>query len=290
VFPFATETSFDSVHASQEKPMPRDKPSIIRRKTAHWRLWTLSFALALVVPVPALAEPCPDEAGLEAECVAESPWYDANRLAVHFASADGEADWLFELASGSEYRITLDEKLGDAPVVGVIMVVGGQVMISKGLELELGGETDSLDAPALVQQLTLKLLQHAYPQGREQVLGVENFRMTRNYLYLTAATSRASAEFAPPWTVTGKIDNGNFDYVDFELDFEAPDVDYRAQFSGRWEKLVDPVAFPDSMIIEDWRVWPLVPQPDPPPFRPGWTARDMRIVTLGDLRRIMGGG
>jgi len=270
--------------------MPRDKPSIIRHKTAQWRLWPLFFALALVVPAPTLAEPCPDEAGLEAECVAESPWYLANRLAVHFASTDGEADWLFEMASGSEYRITLDEKLGDEPVSGIIIVLGGKVMISTGLELELGGETDSLDAPALVQQLTLKLLQHAYPRGREQVLGVESFRLTRNNLYLTAATSRASAEFAPPWTVTGSIDNGNFDWVDFELDFEAPEVDYRARFSGRWEELPEPATFPDSMIIEDWRVWPLVPQPDPASLRRGWMARDMRIVTLGDLRRILSGG
>lgn len=250
----------------------------------------LIFLLIFVMPGVALADPCADEPGTEEACLADSPWYDANRLAVHFTSTDGKADWLFEIASGSEYRITLDENFGGEPVAGAIMVLGGKIMITKGLELELGGETDSLDAPALVQQLTLKLLQHAFPQGRGQVLGVENFRMTRQHLYLTAATSRASAEFSPPWTVTGTIDNGNFDWVDFELDFEAPDVDYRAQFSGRWEELPDPIHFPDTMIIEDWRVWPLVPQPDPPPLHPGWTARDMRIVTLGDLRRILGGG
>ncbi len=250
----------------------------------------LIFLSILALPGPALADPCPDESGTEEACLAGSPWYDANRLTLHFESADGEADWLFELASGSEFRITLDENFGDEPVAGIIMVVGGGVMISQGLALELGGEADSLDAPSLVQQLTLKLLQHVFPQGRAQVRGVEDFRVRREHLNLTAATSRASAEFAAPWMVTGNINNGNFDWVDFELDFEAPYVDYRAKFSGRWEQLPDPIVFPDTMIIEDWQVWPLVPQPDPPPFNPGWTARDMRIVTLGDLRRIMGGG
>ncbi len=263
---------------------------MIRREDPPRWLWLLLVLAMIALPMRALADPCPDEAGLETDCIGESPWYLANRLAVHFASTDGEADWLFEMASGSEYRITLDEKLGEEPVAGVILVLDGKVMISKGLELILGSETDSLDTPALVQQLTLKLLQHAFPLGRDQVQGVENFRVRREHLYLTAATSRASAEFAPPWTVTGTIDNGNYDWVDFQLDFEAPDVAYRAQFSGRWEKLGDPVAFPDSMIIEDWQVWPLVPQSDPPPLHPGWTARDMRIVTLGDLRRVMGGG
>lgn len=264
---------------------------MIRYQAVARRLWSLLLlALVLVMPVRAVAEPCPDEPGTEEACLAGSPWYLANRLTVHFESTDGEADWLFEMASGSEYRITLDESFGSEPVAGIIMVLGGQVMITKGLELELGSETDSLDAPALVQQLTLKLLQHVFPKGRGQVLGVENFRVTRQHLYLMATTSRASAEFAPPWTATGNIDNGNFDWVDFELDFEAPDMGYRAQFSGRWEELPNPVVFPDSMIIEDWQVWPLVPQPDPPPLHPGWTARDMRIVTLGDLRRIMGGG
>jgi len=90
--------------------------------------------------------------------------------------------------------------------------------------------------------------------------------------------------------VTGTVDNGNFDWVDFDLTFEAPDVDYRARFSGRWEQLPDPITFPDTMIIEDWQIWPLAPQSDPAPLKPGRTARDMRIVTLGDLRRIIDGG
>ena len=249
----------------------------------------LLLLLALALPAPAQADPCPDLPDGEDSCVAESPWYMANRLAVHFESADGEADWLYEIASGSEYRITLTERFGDSPATGTVMMLGG-VMLSKGLELELGSESGSLDAAVLVQQLTLKLLQHVFPQGRGQVRGVEDFRVRREHLYLTAGNSRASAEFAPPWMVTGAVDNGNFDWVDFDLDFEAPDVDYRARFSGRWEELPDPVVFRDTMIIEDWQVWPLVEQPDPPPFKPGAIARDMRIVTLGDLRRIMGGG
>jgi hypothetical protein len=250
----------------------------------------LILLLILALPGAALADPCPDESGTEENCLADSPWYMANRLTVHFESVDGEADWLFEMVSGSEFRIMLDEKFGDKPVAGIVMVLGGQIMITRGLDLALGGETDSLDAPSLVQQLTLKLLQHVFPQGRGQVRGVENFRVRREHLYLTAATSRASTEFAPPWMVSGYIDNGNFDWVDFELEFEAPDADYQARFSGRWEELPDPIIFRDTMIIEDWQVWPLVPQPYPPPFIPGATARDMRIVTLGDLRRIMGGG
>jgi hypothetical protein len=108
---------------------------MIRHKTPPARLWPL-LLLALAMPGAALADPCPDEPGTEEACLADSPWYMANRLGVHFASTDGEADWLFEMASGSEYRITLDEKFGDEPVTGVIMVLDGGVMISKGLALE----------------------------------------------------------------------------------------------------------------------------------------------------------
>lgn len=244
----------------------------------------------LALPASALAEPCPDEPGGEMACVGKSPWYEANRLELHFESAGDEADWLFELASGSEYRITLEERFGEAKASGVIMVLDGRVMLTRGLELEPENATGSLDAAALVQQLTLKLLQHAYPGGPDQVLGVEAFRVRREHLYITAATSRASTEFAPPWMATGQVDNGNFDWVDFELEFEAPDVDYRAVFAGRWEELPEPVVFPDTMVIEDWQIWPLAPQPDPAYLKPGWTARDMRIITLGDLRRIMEGG
>lgn len=254
------------------------------------RRWYLLAIAVLFLPNAAIADPCPDELGTEESCVANSPWYRANLLTVHFESADGQADWRYELASGAEYRITLDERLGGPTVKGTIMVIDGRVMLTHGLNLDADNATDSLDAPALVQQLTLKLLQNVYPKGRDEVLGVEDFRVRREHLYLTAATSRASTEFAPPWSVTGTVDNGNFGWVDFDLTFEAPDVDYQARFSGRWEKRSDPVTFPDTTIIEDWQVWPLAPQPDPAPLKPGRTARDMRIITLGDLRRIMDGG
>jgi hypothetical protein len=249
----------------------------------------LAFTTALLSG-PALADPCPDEPGGEEACVASSPWYEANRLAIHFESEDGEADWLFEVASASEYRITLDERFGDAPASGTVMVIDGRIMLTKDLEIDEGSATDSLDAAALVQQLTLKLLQHAYPGGRQEVLGVEAFRVRREHLSIAAATRRASTEFGPPWMVTGQIDNANFDWVDFELEFEVPDVEYRASFSGRWEELADPVVFRDTMAIEDWQVWPLTPQPEPAYLKPGSTARDMRIITLGDLRRILDGG
>ena len=255
----------------------------------------LSLLLAVALPVLALpglalADPCPDIPGTEEECTGESPWYMANRLRLHLESGEDKADWLFEIAAAGEYRITLNQHIAGENQAGTLIVLEGGVMITRGLELEPGHEADSLDAAALVQQLTLKLLQHAYPGGRAQVLGVEDFRVRREHLYIDAATSRAQAEFAPPWMVTGQIDNGNFDWVDFELDFEVPDVDYRALITGRWEVLPDPVEFRDSMIIEDWQVWPLAGQPDPAPLKPGWIARDMRIVTLGDLRRIVGGG
>lgn len=252
-------------------------------------LLVLAFAV-LALPGPALADPCPDIPGTEEECTGDSPWYMANRLRLHLESGEDVADWLFEIASGSEYRINLDQDIGGVAQAGTLILVDGRVMITRGMELELGSEAGSMDAAALVQQLTLKLLQHAYPQGRNQVLGVESFRVRREHLYIDAATPRAAAQFAPPWMVTGQVDNGNFDWVDFELDFEAPDVDYRALITGRWEELPDPIVFRDTMVIEDWQVWPLAEQPDPAPLKPGWTARDMRIVTLGDLRRIMAGG
>lgn len=251
----------------------------------------LIFLLLLALPAAASADPCPDIPGGEEDCTGASPWYDANRLAVHFKSPDGEADWLYEITAGGEYRVTLDERFGDAPVSGVIMVIGGgTVMLTRGLDPEPGSETASLDLAALIQQLTLKLLQHAYPQGRGQVLGVEAFRLRRENMSIGAANSRAATSFAPPWMLTGAVDNGNYDWVDFELDFEAPDEDYRAQLTGRWEEIAHPAEFRDAMNIGEWRIWPLVPQPYPPPLKPGLAGEDQRIVTLGALRRIIGGG
>lgn len=258
--------------------------------TAAGTLRALAMISLLAMPVVARAAACPDVAGAEQECVADSPWFAANRLEIHFESEDGVADWLFELASGAEYRITLDERFADEPRrTGVLMMVGGAVMITQGLDLTPETAFDRLDTASLVQKLVLQLLQHVFPQGPEEVSGITQFRVTRDNLGISAATARARTDFAPPWSVTGYADNGNFGYLVFDLEFEAPDVDYRARFSGRWEARPDAYEFRDAMLIGDWLVWPLEPELYWSSLRPGLPAGNLQIDRLGRLRRIIEG-
>ncbi len=253
-------------------------------------LGTLTMISLLALPVVARAEPCPDVAGAERECVADSPWYAANRLEIRFESEDGAADWLFELASGAEYRITLDERFeGEPERTGVLMMVGGEVMITQGLALTPETALERLDTATLVQKLALQLLQHVFAQGPEEVTGIRYFRVTRNNLQISAATTRARTDFDPPWSVTGYVDNSNDDFIAFDMEFEAPDVDYRARFSGRWEVRPDEYDFRDAMIIENWLVWPLDPDRYWSSLRPGYPAGSLQIDRLGKLRRIIEG-
>ena len=254
-----------------------------------FRALTMASLLALPTAGAARAAPCPDLPGAEQECVADSPWYAANRLEIRFESEDGAADWLFELASGAEYRITLDERLGGEPErTGVLMMVGGEVMITRGMDLTPETAFDRLDTASLIQKLVLQLLQHVFAQGPEEVFGIKHFRVTRDNLRISAATPRARTDFAPPWSVTGFVDNGSYGYIAFDMEFEAPDVGYRARFTGRWEARPDAYEFRDAMLIEDWLVWPLEPEVYWSSLRPGLPAGHLQIDRLGKLRRIIG--
>ncbi len=248
----------------------------------------MASLLTLAAAGAARAAPCPDVPGTEQECVAGSPWYAANRLEVHFESEDGAADWLYELSSGAEYRITLDERLGGEPQrTGVLMMVGGEVLITRGMDLTPETALDRLDTASLVQKLVLQLLQHVFPDGPEEVSGIKHFEVARENLQISAATTRARTDFAPPWSVAGTVDNANFGYIAFDLEFEVPEVDYRARFAGRWEERPEPYEFRDAMLIDDWLVWPLEPELYWSSLRPGLPAGRLQIDRLGKLRRII---
>ena len=57
------------------------------------------------------------------------------------------------------------------PMAGNVGLVGGQVMLSKGLTLEPGYQIDALDAPVLSMRLVMIVLKRVFPKGPDQVVG-----------------------------------------------------------------------------------------------------------------------
>jgi hypothetical protein len=81
---------------------------------------------------------------------------------------------------------------------GSIAMVGGRVMLTKGLKLERGYEIDALDGPVLSMQLVLHLLDRVFPKGPSSIPQGQQIDR-KDPIAIRYATPSASGRIAAPW-------------------------------------------------------------------------------------------
>ena len=107
------------------------------------------------------------------------------------------------------------------PMRGKVGLVGGRVMIVRGLELAPGAEIDAIDGPVLSMRLALTVLARLFPNGPHTVLGLQ--RVTReDDVGIEFSTPTASGSIGAPWHVSGSVENYNTDVVNFDLALTVP--------------------------------------------------------------------
>jgi hypothetical protein len=150
-------------------------------------------------------------------------------------------------------------------MAGTIAMVGGRVMLTKGLKLEPGYEIDALDAPVLSIKLVMIVLGRVFPKGPEEVTGARNIGRT-NTIGIKYATPSASGYIAPPWHVKGKVNKLADGTVTFDmaLTFPLEQTDkknrtYTMNMSGQLSMLGRPV-FLDADSLDGWTTYGIGPQ------------------------------
>lgn len=154
----------------------------------------IAFCL-LMLPATALAQIAP-----------ETRWADPSYvvLDVQFPSDGYHANWeLFrccgDLLVHSELSIP-----GEAEV-GELLMVQRRVVLSRGFGEHQQAMGGSLDAPALMMQLVLRLLERGEPGGPSVVVGELGVNVYEQIMDIMLDTGTAVGGFQAPWSVHGLV-------------------------------------------------------------------------------------
>jgi hypothetical protein len=170
----------------------------------------LFLALALI-PVTVTAQIAP-----------ETRWADPTHvvLDVEFPGDGYHANWeLFRCQCGdllvrSELNIPGEAEKGET------LMVANRAVLTRGFgeyQEEMAG---SLDAPALMMQTALRLLERAEPGGPSKVQEEIQVDVTEEIMNIMLDTGTAAGGYQAPWTVTGAIAPAGEAKHRFDLDFK----------------------------------------------------------------------
>ena len=202
------------------------------------------------------------------ECDDVSAWAVFTRVALRqsVSGSDRAIEWL-----GSFDHETLDVSIDIAthgakePMAGTVGLVGGQVMLTRGLSLQPGREIDALDAPVLSMRLVMILLKRAFPKGPDEIVGPTDVDQAGR-VGIKYATPSASGYIPAPWHVKGKVSRLADGTLPFELALSFPLQRQDKQrgsltinMKGELAMLGRPV-FRDTDSLEGWTTYGLGPQ------------------------------
>jgi hypothetical protein len=211
----------------------------------------IAWLMALCLPAVALAQ------------IGETTrWADPSRvkLDVEFPGDGYHASWdLYRCACGdllvrSELSAPGEVDTGDT------LLVGGRAVLSRGFgeaQAELGA---SLDAPALMMQLALQLLERAEPGGPARITSVREIDLLEKDQPIQLETHSAVGGFQAPWSLKGRIAPVGDRQRRFDLHFEfmagagseASQAGMRLEGQAWFEPAEFPV--PGSTLLQDWRI------------------------------------
>jgi hypothetical protein len=224
----------------------------------------LSSFLAIVLACPSRTFASCNK---DPECDDISAWTGLTKIVLKQSSSGSNesVEWTasFEQDSGD---ILIDVIPHGSPNAesGSVGLIGGRIMITKGLKLEPGYEIDSLDAPVLSIRLLMAVLGRVFPKGPQQISEAQAIDRT-DPLGIKYATPSASGYIPPHWSVTGKVSKGDQGEIQFSFALTFPTGvegghgKMKLHMEGLLSTLGQPV-FLDSDSLVQWTTYGLGPR------------------------------
>ena len=186
-------------------------------------------------------------------------WNDFSAVTLTFAEGKALGTTWTGVFDDARRDFLLDVQIREPePMQGQVGLVGGRVMIVRGLKLEPGAEIDAMDGPVLSMRLALVVLGRLFPNGPHTVLGLQ--RVTRDdEVGIQFSTPTAVGSIGAPWRVSGSVENYNTDVVNFDLTLTVParngpkGATGTVRLKGRLSARTGPV-FRDDMRLDGWTV------------------------------------
>ena len=214
------------------------------------RFFSLVFLLLLSLPV-------------EAELPPETRWADPSsvRLDVDFPGNGYHASWVMFRCQCGDMLIRWELNIPGETEKGETLLVNGRVVLSRGFgerQAELGS---SLDAPALMMQTVLLLLERSAPEGPSAIS--ENTEVAAedkiNPIHVDSGT--AAGSYIAPWLLKGTIRPTSETRRKFDLDFTfstgnpGEELAGNMRLSGLAEYGDGEFPQPPSTPLEGWQLF-----------------------------------
>ncbi|HEY2397187.1 MAG TPA: hypothetical protein VGH81_14585 [Rudaea sp.] len=246
----------------------------------------LSVTLGLIAGRAALA--CEDSSSVTAA------WFKVNHAIIEM-SEPGSRDkqtYSFDLAKNGDLRLMSTTTTQAKVTQGALMLISGALLI-RDLSVTRGEEIDAIDAPAIVLQLTNKLLAEATKKTPEKLKGKYVVDVKEEFRPICAATMSAEAEYLAPWSIAGDVEATAPGVLDYRLthSFSAEGETHKILYTGQWKQSATPVTFDDAVSIEGWHVYRLGPirrqQGTSTILDYGASIDSATYKTVGELRKAM---
>ena len=178
----------------------------------RWRLSTSAAAVAVLWAALLSA------AGLSPE----TRWADPSRvrLDIEFPGNGYHANWELFRCDCGDLLVRSQLEVPGSTERGETVLVGGRALLSRGFGDELGGDEASLDAPALMMQLALRLLERSVPAGPSAVRSPTEVDIEDEINHIHLDTGDAVGSFLAPWSISGRIVPVGDETRRFDLRFE----------------------------------------------------------------------
>ena len=226
---------------------------------------TLRTSIVMAVLVTAAAATSAQGAcRVESEiCAAGSPWLRANNatVRVEFAGTGERAVLAFSFLSPSNVVIDTEHHEKDKAKSGRVLLVDGQMMLTRDVELEKGREIQALDGPLLFYQLAISLLSTAFPEGPDGVQRRSIVDLEEGRRGIFVETSSTSGFFGAPWHMKGSVNRTSPDSIAYAFEFEFTSAKSRRELrlDGTWSsdaaKALDP-----ALSLMGWTAFFLEPR------------------------------
>jgi hypothetical protein len=180
------------------------------------------------------------------------------RLDVEFPGNGYHASWLLHRCTCGDLLIESELNLPGEVEKGELLLVGQRAVLERGFKsAELESEM-SWDAPALMMQLAVQLLERSLPDGPASVVQrtVVSFEEEREGIVLDSGN--AVGGFPAPWAVTTMAEPFQQKYRRFDLKFTfavpgaVDEAEMRLKGVGDYSERAFPLA--GDMPLADWKL------------------------------------
>jgi hypothetical protein len=216
-------------------------------------------------------------------------WRDAVTadLDVDFGGTGFHARWRFHRCHCGDLLVQVEQIAPDGVLTGELLLVGGQILLSRGFEGQGADITPLMQAPVLMFRLVDGLLNRAQPNGPFEVKSKQLWDEEEPSRDLNLNTGFATGTFSAPWDITGSgwiTESGN---RRFELLFnfanptpDQPDGTGLITFSGDLDFRKQGFPYPESTVMENWRIQRFATgEEEAKPTAAGLTLKAIRLET-----------